>query len=68
MSEARQEARARGDALKTRLLAELSWVDLPAAADMLDCTTAHVEQYLESGGSDRHPVRRSLIPTLLMPD
>lgn len=69
MSEARQEARARGDALRTRLLAELSWVDLAAAADMLDCTTAHVEQYLESG--DLIGIQsegRTLIPTLLMPD
>lgn len=69
MSEARQAARARGDALKSRLLAELSWVDLPAAADMLGCTTAQVEGCLESG--DLIGVESeggALIPTLLLPD
>ena len=68
MSDARAAARARGNAMKTRLLAELSWVDLPGAADMLGSTTAQVEQYLEHG--DLIGVKsegRTLIPTLLMP-
>lgn len=69
MTEARQVARARGDALKSRLLAELSWVDLPAVSDMLGCTTAQVEEYLEI--ADLIGVEsegRTLIPTLLLPD
>ena len=68
MSDVREAPRARGDAMKTRLLPEQSWVDLPGAADMVGCTRAQVEQCLENGGLiSVESEGRILILTLLMP-
>ena len=69
MDEALQAARARGDKVKARLLVELNWVDVSDAAEMLGCTAAQVEGYLEGGDllgveHDGH----TFIPAVLMPD
>ena len=69
MDEALQAARARGDDQKARMLAELSWVNVSGAAEMLGCTTGQVEAYLEDGdllGVEHDG--RTLIPAVLMSD
>jgi hypothetical protein len=69
MDEALQAARARGDDLKARMLAELNWVDVPGVAEMLGCTVSKVEEYLENGdllGIEHDD--RTLIPAVLMSD
>ena len=69
MDEALHEARARGDELKARLLADLNWVDVPGAAEWLGCTVAKVEEYLQNGdllGIEHDG--RTLIPAVLMSD